>query len=169
MAYVPLHLHLNYRHLHPNPPSDSCFKNMLTPPNRGEDYTIPQAIFSIDMIIIFLATISGVGGTLTAIDNLGQIGESLRYPSHSITTFISLVSIWNYLGRVVSGFVSEYFWKKYRVPRPLFLFARLVLSCVRSSEFIVFLFNRNRVLLRRTIAIDLCNHIGDFRVDLCTV
>ncbi|KAA0043982.1 hypothetical protein IC582_009394 [Cucumis melo] len=114
----------------PNPPSDSCFKNMFNPPNRGEDYTIPQAIFSIDMIILFIATICGVGGTLTAIDNLGQIGESLRYPSHSTTTFISLVSIWNYLGRVVSGFVSEYFWKKYKVPRPLFLFVTLILSCI---------------------------------------
>ncbi|KAA0043983.1 hypothetical protein IC582_009395 [Cucumis melo] len=113
-----------------SPPSDSCFKNMFKPPNRGEDYTIPQAIFSIDMIILFIATICGVGGTLTAIDNLGQIGESLRYPSHSTTTFISLVSIWNYLGRVVSGFVSEYFWKKYKVPRPLFLFVTLILSCI---------------------------------------
>uniref|UniRef100_A0A9I9CW06 Nodulin-like domain-containing protein n=1 Tax=Cucumis melo TaxID=3656 RepID=A0A9I9CW06_CUCME len=40
-----------------SPPSDSCFKNMFKPPNRGEDYTIPQAIFSIDMIILFIATI----------------------------------------------------------------------------------------------------------------
>ena len=113
-----------------SPPSESCFKNMFNPPSRGEDYTIPQAIFSMDLIILFMATICGVGGTLTAIDNLGQIGESLGYQSHSITTFISLVSIWNYLGRVVSGFVSEYFWKKYKVPRPLFLFATLILSCV---------------------------------------
>ena len=113
-----------------SPPSDSCFKNMFKPSNRGEDYTIPQAIFSVDMIILFIALICGVGGTLAAMDNLGQIGESLGYPSQSTTTFISLVSIWNYLGRVASGFVSEYFWKKYKVPRPLFLFGTLILSCV---------------------------------------
>ncbi|KAL4031838.1 hypothetical protein IC575_010129 [Cucumis melo] len=114
-----------------SPPSDSCFKNMFKPPNRGEDYTIPQAIFSVDMKILFMATICAVGGTLTAMDNLGQIGESSGYPSQSTTTFISLVSIWNYLGRVVSGFVSEYLWKKFKVPRPpLFLFGTLIISCV---------------------------------------
>ncbi|RVW12282.1 hypothetical protein CK203_108760 [Vitis vinifera] len=53
------------------------------------------------------STICGVGGTLTAIDNLGQIGTSLGYPTDSLSTFISLMSIWNYLGRVVAGFVSE--------------------------------------------------------------
>ncbi|KAJ6909287.1 hypothetical protein NC652_020317 [Populus alba x Populus x berolinensis] len=47
--------------------------------------------------------------TLTAIDNLGQIGTSLGYPKKSISTFVSLVSIWNYLGRVV----SELFGLKY--------------------------------------------------------
>lgn len=114
----------------PSPPPGSCVGNTFKPPNRGDDYTIPQAIFSIDMMILFVATICGVGGTLTAIDNLGQIGESLGYPSHSTTTFISLVSIWNYLGRVVAGFVSEFLWKKYKVPRPLILFVTIILSCI---------------------------------------
>ncbi|KAK7859690.1 hypothetical protein CFP56_004778 [Quercus suber] len=77
---------------------DSCFSNIFKPPDRGEDYTILQALFSIDMLILFVASTCGVGGTLTAIDNLGQIGKSLGYPDHSIETFVSLVSIWNYLG-----------------------------------------------------------------------
>ncbi|KAM7462202.1 hypothetical protein LguiA_030323 [Lonicera macranthoides] len=51
----------------------SCWRNIFKPPNIGDDYTILQALFSIDMLILFLATICGVGGTLTAIDNLGQI------------------------------------------------------------------------------------------------
>lgn len=113
-----------------SPQSDSCVQNVFKPPNRGEDYTILQAVFSVDMMILFVATICGVGGTLTAIDNLGQIGESLGYPSQSTTTFISLVSIWNYLGRVVAGFASEFLWKKYKIPRPLFFFITLLLSCV---------------------------------------
>ncbi|GMH11243.1 hypothetical protein Nepgr_013084 [Nepenthes gracilis] len=108
----------------------SCFKNMFRPPDRGEDYTILQALFSIDMIILFFATICGIGGTLTAIDNLGQIGTSLGYPTNSISTFVSLVSIWNYLGRVVSGFGSEYFLDKYKIPRPLMLTFIMLLSCV---------------------------------------
>ncbi|MBA0696899.1 hypothetical protein Goari_003419 [Gossypium aridum] len=82
------------------------------------------------MFVLFLATICGVGGTLTAIDNLGQIGTSLGYPKRSISTFVSLVSIWNYLGRVTSGFVSEIFLTKYRFPRPLMLTLIMLLSCV---------------------------------------
>ncbi|KAL8218277.1 hypothetical protein R6Q57_021650 [Mikania cordata] len=82
----------------------SCFKTVFQQPERGNDYTILQALFSNDMLTLFLATICGVGGTLTAIDNLGQIGECLGYPNKSISTFVSLVSIWNYLGRVAAGF-----------------------------------------------------------------
>ncbi|KAF7820183.1 putative transporter MCH1 [Senna tora] len=71
-----------------------------------------------------------VGGTLSAIDNLGQIGASLRYPKSSISTFVSLVSIWNYLGRVFSGFASEYYLVKYKFPRPLMLTIIYLVSCV---------------------------------------
>ncbi|KAJ9553687.1 hypothetical protein OSB04_017732 [Centaurea solstitialis] len=115
----------------PKPEAETtCFQNVFRPPERGEDYTILQALFSLDMLTLFLATICGVGGTLTAIDNLGQIGESLEYPKRSISTFVSLVSIWNYLGRVTAGFASEILLKKYKFPRPLMLTLTLVLSCV---------------------------------------
>ncbi|KAM0937233.1 putative major facilitator superfamily, MFS transporter superfamily [Dioscorea sansibarensis] len=99
-------------------------------PERGEDYSILQALVSIDMIVLFFATICGVGGTLTAIDNMGQIGQSLGYPQRSISTFVSLVSIWNCLGRLASGFLSEIFLAKFKFPRPLMLTGVLLLSCV---------------------------------------
>ncbi|VFQ76832.1 unnamed protein product [Cuscuta campestris] len=108
---------------------DGCFRNVFNPPPRGEDYTILQAVFSVDMIALFTVTTFGVGGTLTAIDNLGQIGKAQGYNAESITTFVSLVSIWNYLGRVAAGFASEFLLAKYRFPRPLMLTAVLVLSC----------------------------------------
>ncbi|KAF5750428.1 hypothetical protein HS088_TW03G00764 [Tripterygium wilfordii] len=110
--------------------ADSCLINIFNPPQRGEDYTILQAIFSIDMLIIFTATTCGVGGALAAIDNLGQIGSSLGYPKHSIATFISLVSIWNFLGRVLAGFVSESLLTKYNFPRPLMLSLVILLASV---------------------------------------
>ncbi|KAL8159858.1 hypothetical protein V2J09_001395 [Rumex salicifolius] len=109
---------------------DRWYQNVFSPPQRGEDHTILQALFSIDMIILFIVTICSLGGTLTAVDNLGQIGKSLGYPAKSITTFVSLVSIWNYLGRVVMGFVSEYFLAKYKIPRPLMMTVMMLLSCV---------------------------------------
>ncbi|GLT93253.1 hypothetical protein SLE2022_110540 [Rubroshorea leprosula] len=108
----------------------SCWKTAFKPPNRGDDYTILQALFSVDMLILFLATTCGVGGTLTAVDNLGQIGTSQGYPKQSISTFVSLVSIWNYLGRVTSGFVSEIILAKYKFPRPLMLTLIMFLSCL---------------------------------------
>ncbi|XP_054784254.1 uncharacterized protein LOC129291109 [Prosopis cineraria] len=110
-------------------PEIRWWQNAFSPPERGEDYTILQALFSIDMIILFLAGICGIGGTLTAIDNLGQIGASLGYPKNSISTFVSLVSIWNYLGRVFSGFVSEYYLSKYKFPRTLMLTLILIVAC----------------------------------------
>lgn len=108
----------------------SCMNNIFKPPDRGKDFTILQAIFSIDMLILLVATTCGVGGALTVIDNLGQIGKSLGYPTHSIPTFISLVSIWNYLGRVVADYVSEILWAKYKFPRPLMLTMIILFSCV---------------------------------------
>ncbi|KAI4339258.1 hypothetical protein MLD38_024218 [Melastoma candidum] len=113
-----------------NEKQPSCWRTAFRPPDRGEDYTILQALFSIDMLILFLATICGVGGTLTVIDNLGQIGASLRYPTKSIGTFVTLVSIWNYLGRVAAGFGSEILLTKYKFPRPLMLTIILLVSCV---------------------------------------
>ncbi|KAJ8537748.1 hypothetical protein K7X08_014288 [Anisodus acutangulus] len=118
-----------------NPPSSttnwtSCFKSAFNPPKRGEDHTILQALFNIDMLILFVATTFGIGGTLTSIDNLGQIGKALGYPDSSISTFVSLVSIWNYLGRVASGFASEILLNKYNFPRPLMLTLVLLLSCI---------------------------------------
>ncbi|CAN6209557.1 unnamed protein product [Urochloa humidicola] len=106
-----------------------CVKTMFRPPSRGEDYTILQALVSVDMLVLFVATICGVGGTLTAIDNMGQIGESLGYPSKSINTFVSLISIWNYAGRVTAGYASEAVLARYRFPRPLLLTLVLLLAC----------------------------------------
>ncbi|XP_066389561.1 protein NUCLEAR FUSION DEFECTIVE 4-like [Miscanthus floridulus] len=120
----------------PTPTSSSCLgsfgkcvRTMFRPPARGEDYTILQALVSVDMLVLFVATICGVGGTLTAIDNMGQIGESLGYPSKSINTFVSLISIWNYAGRVTAGYASEAVLVRYRVPRPVLLTGVLVLAC----------------------------------------
>ncbi|KAL3628463.1 hypothetical protein CASFOL_027509 [Castilleja foliolosa] len=111
------------------PPPSRWWQNVLKPPERGEDYNILQALFSIDMIILFTAITFGIGGTLTAIDNLGQIGKAQGYPAKSVTTFVSLVSIWNYLGRVSAGFASEILLAKYKFPRPLMLSIILLLSC----------------------------------------
>ncbi|KAL5565801.1 hypothetical protein UlMin_028965 [Ulmus minor] len=112
------------------PEKISCFLNICDKPARGEDYTILQALLSVDMLILFLATLCGLGSSLTAVDNLGQIGESLGYPTRTISSFVSLVSIWNYFGRVFSGFVSESLLVKWKFPRPLMMTFVLLLSSI---------------------------------------
>ncbi|CAK9187241.1 unnamed protein product [Ilex paraguariensis] len=112
------------------PKTTSCFSNVFDKPERGEDYTILQALLSTDMLILFLATFCGLGSSLTAVDNLGQIGESLGYPTKTIKSFVSLLSIWNYFGRIFSGFVSDSLLAKYKIPRPLMMTLVLFLSCI---------------------------------------
>ncbi|GAV73457.1 Nodulin-like domain-containing protein/MFS_1 domain-containing protein [Cephalotus follicularis] len=111
-------------------PKNSCFFTICDHPDRGEDYTILQGLLNIDMMILFLATFCGLGTSLASMDNMGQIGESLGYPTKTISSFLSLVSIWNYFGRVFAGFVSESLLAKYAMPRPLMMTLVLVLSCI---------------------------------------
>ncbi|KAM7466263.1 hypothetical protein LguiB_013825 [Lonicera macranthoides] len=45
----------------------SCLRNIFNPSNRGDDYMILQVLFSIDMLILFFATIYGVGDTISVL------------------------------------------------------------------------------------------------------
>ncbi|MCO5614703.1 hypothetical protein L7F22_068987 [Adiantum nelumboides] len=98
-------------------------------PQRGEDFSIPHAMLSLDMWIVFVVAVCGIGATLTVIDNVGQIGESLGYSAVSISTCVSLISIWNFLGRVGSGYISEMLLRRYRFPRTLILMVVVGMSC----------------------------------------
>uniref|UniRef100_A0A0A0LSK3 Uncharacterized protein n=1 Tax=Cucumis sativus TaxID=3659 RepID=A0A0A0LSK3_CUCSA len=121
------------QHPHPHPPQTqptSCFSKIFNKPERGEDYTVLQAIFSIDMLIICFTMMIGVGASLTAIDNLGQIGEAQAYSSETINLLVSLMSIFNFAGRIFSGFVSEILLEKFQFPRPLMLTLILLISCL---------------------------------------
>ncbi|CAL5398190.1 unnamed protein product [Camellia sinensis] len=126
----PPHFSLLLIHIYPLYTLSQSAQHLFRPPDRGEDSTILQALFSFVMLVLFVATTCGVGGTFTAIDNLGQIGTSLGYPTRSIRIFISLVRIWNYLGRVVAGFASDIVLPTYPFPRPLMFTLILLLSCV---------------------------------------
>lgn len=89
-------------------------------PKRGEDHTILQALWSVDFWLLFVATIFGVGSGLTATDNMGQLGLSLGYSATDVRTFVSLLSIWNSIGRWVGGFLSDYLLFRYGFPRTQF-------------------------------------------------
>ncbi|KAL9276304.1 hypothetical protein ACSQ67_026152 [Phaseolus vulgaris] len=111
-------------------PKLSCFANIFNKPERGEDHTILQALVSIDMLLLLTSSFVGYGTNVTVVDNLGQIGKSLGYTGNTVKSFVSLVSIWNYSGRVLSGLVSDTLLRKYKVPRPMLLVFSHFLTCI---------------------------------------
>lgn len=89
-------------------------------PRRGEDHTIWQAFRSLDFWLLFVAVIFGIGSGLAATDNMGQLGLSLGYNAKNVRTFVSLLSIWNSLGRWMGGFLSETLLHRYGTSRTKF-------------------------------------------------
>eukprot|EP00897_Mesotaenium_endlicherianum_P002778 jgi/Mesen1/2528/ME000161S01583 len=97
-------------------------------PKLGQDHTLPQAVLTQDYWLLFIAMGCGTGSGLTAINNLGQMAESLG--SNSVGAFVALVSVWNFLGRMGAGYVSEYYVKRNGTPRPLFmLLVQALMGC----------------------------------------
>lgn len=74
-------------------------------PHRGEDFTLTQALIKADFWLLFISMVLGSGSGLTVIDNLGQMSQSLGYDNTHI--FVSMISVWNFLGRVGGGYISE--------------------------------------------------------------
>ncbi|XVF08687.1 hypothetical protein REPUB_Repub07fG0025000 [Reevesia pubescens] len=90
-------------------------------PHRGEDFTLLQALIKADFWLMFFSFVLAAGSGLTVIDNLGQLCQSLGYNDTSI--FVSMVSIFNFLGRVGGGYFSESIIRKYAFPRPVAMVA----------------------------------------------
>ncbi|VFQ97866.1 unnamed protein product [Cuscuta campestris] len=86
-------------------------------PRRGEDFTLLQALVKADFWLMFVSLILASGSGLTVIDNLGQMSQSLGYSNTHI--FVSMISIFNFLGRVAGGYFSENIVRNYAYPRPV--------------------------------------------------
>ncbi|MFS7971475.1 putative MFS transporter superfamily [Helianthus anomalus] len=97
-------------------------------PRRGEDFTLTQALVKADFLLMFFSLVLASGSGLTVIDNLGQMCQSLGYENPHI--FVSMISIWNFLGRVAGGYFSELVVRMYAYPRPVAMAAvQVVMSC----------------------------------------
>ncbi|CAM6006475.1 unnamed protein product, partial [Sphagnum balticum] len=90
-------------------------------PRRGEDFTMKQAAVKADFWLLFFSVVCGAGSGLMVIDNLGQISQSLGFANAHI--FVSMLSIWNFLGRIGGGYVSEIIARDYVFPRPIVMAA----------------------------------------------
>lgn len=56
---------------------------------------------------------------------MSQLGLSLNYTENEISTFVSLWSIWNFLGRFGGGYVSELYLQSRGIARPTFMIISL--------------------------------------------
>ncbi|RZC49484.1 hypothetical protein C5167_017904 [Papaver somniferum] len=77
----------------------------LKGPDLGEDFTLTQALIKAEFWLLFSSLFLGSGSGLTVIDILGQMSQSLGYDNPYI--FVSMISIWNFLGRIGGGYFSE--------------------------------------------------------------
>ncbi|EHA8587646.1 protein NUCLEAR FUSION DEFECTIVE 4 [Cocos nucifera] len=102
-------------------------------PRRGEDFTLIQALIKADFWLLFLSLLFGSGSGLTVIDNLGQMSQSLGYGETHI--FVSMISIWNFLGRIGGGYISEIIVREHAYPRAVVLAVTQVLMAVGHFLF----------------------------------
>ncbi|KAK6153166.1 hypothetical protein DH2020_012805 [Rehmannia glutinosa] len=102
-------------------------------PHRGEDFTLTEALIKADFWLIFFSLLLGSGSGLTVIDNLGQMSQSLGYDNTHV--FVSMISIWNFLGRVGGGYFSEKIVRDYAYPRPVAMAAAQVIMAIGHFFF----------------------------------
>ncbi|CAK9194291.1 unnamed protein product [Sphagnum jensenii] len=88
-------------------------------PRRGQDFKLKQALVKADFWLLFFTFFCGVGTGVTALNNLGQIGEAQGY--FNVDIFISLISIANFLGRLGGGSLSEHYIRTNAIPRTVWL------------------------------------------------
>ena len=64
-----------------------------------------EALGKADFWLIWMSFLLGSGSGLTVMDNLGQMSQAVGFKDVHI--FVSLTSIWDFLGRVGGGYFSE--------------------------------------------------------------
>jgi len=85
----------------------------------GENFTMMQALVKADFWLIWTSFLLGSGSGLTVMDNLGQMSQAVGF--RDVHIFVSLASIWNFLGRVGGGYFSEIIVREYGYPRHIAL------------------------------------------------
>ncbi|MCO5600504.1 hypothetical protein L7F22_054617 [Adiantum nelumboides] len=84
-------------------------------PPRRKDVTLREALLKADFWLLFFVLICGAGTGMAAIDNMGQISQSQGYANPSV--FVSMTSIFNFIGRLLGGYFSEILVRTYFLPR----------------------------------------------------
>ncbi|CAA7019053.1 unnamed protein product [Microthlaspi erraticum] len=94
------------------------------------DMNVVEAICTTNFWLLFVAMICGMGSGLATINNIRQMGESLGYSTVQLNALVSLWSIWNFLGRFGSGYISDAYLHSHGWPRPVFMAITLVIMAM---------------------------------------
>ncbi|XP_062109903.1 uncharacterized protein LOC133821776 [Humulus lupulus] len=90
-------------------------------PYEEEEMNLLKAMGTINFWLLFLAMFSGMGAGVATINNMNQLGTSFGYTTLEITSFVSLWSIWNFLGRLGAGYLSDFLLHTRGWARPLLI------------------------------------------------
>ncbi|KAH9316721.1 hypothetical protein KI387_025348 [Taxus chinensis] len=96
-----------------------AFWRLKKGPRRGQDFKLKQALVKADFWLLFFSFLCGVGSGVTAINNMGQLAEAQGYSD--VSMFISLIGVWNFLGRLGGGALSECFVRAKGIPRTIWM------------------------------------------------
>ncbi|XP_015882674.3 protein NUCLEAR FUSION DEFECTIVE 4 [Ziziphus jujuba] len=102
---------------------------------NGEDLNLLQAVKTLNFWLLSVITVCGMGSGVATINNMSQVGESLGYKTIEINSFVSLWSIWNFLGRLGAGFLSDLLLHNKGWPRPLLM--AITLAIMVSGHIII--------------------------------
>ena len=119
-----------------------------------EGMNLLQAICSVNFWLLFIAMICGMGSTVAVINNLSQMGQSLNYTSVEVNNLVSLWSIWDCLGRVGAGYLSDYLLHTRGWARPLLMAITLATMII---GLIVIASGFPRILYVGSILIGICD------------
>ena len=95
-----------------------------------EGMNLLQAICNLNFWLLFMAMVCGMGSGLAVINNLSQIGQSLNYTTVEVNNLVSLWSIWNFVGRIGAGYLSDYLLHTRGWTRPLLMAVTLATMSV---------------------------------------
>ncbi|KAL2643394.1 hypothetical protein R1flu_010981 [Riccia fluitans] len=87
----------------------------------GDDHSMLEALRTLDFWLLFVGYLTGIGAAMATNNNVAQIGGSLGFGD--VTMFVSLMSIFGFFGRIISGTLSEYYFRSKAIPRTVWMAA----------------------------------------------
>lgn len=98
--------------------------------NDRDDKSVSSALCSLNFVLVLFTSAIALGSGFVAVNNMNQVATALGYLEDEVSIFVSLGSIWQFIGRFGGGVFSDYLLHRFRIARPLLTaIAALFLSC----------------------------------------